>query len=61
MLGGFMCGIKREYVDYPMPKNINIISKFYLLNKQELDNYIFRINNSNDDEFELIYNELINL
>jgi hypothetical protein len=60
ILGGNYNGIKMEYNNYVMPKNINIISKIYLLNKEEIEFYLKKIDDPSLD-FENTYNEIINL
>ena len=60
ILGGNYNGTIMEYKNYTMPKNINIISKFYLLNKEEIESYLKKIDDPSLD-FENTYNEIINL
>lgn len=50
-----------SYGNYNMPKNISILSKFHLLDKEKIDFYIDKINNSSDEEFNELYLEIINL
>ena len=49
------------YGDYPMPANIGVLSKFFLLTKDEMNTYVQRIQNSTDEEFNCIYNEILGL
>jgi len=49
------------YVNDVMPKNIGMLSKIHLLDKQEMDAYVERINNSTDETFPAIYDEIIAL
>jgi hypothetical protein len=60
MLGGDYHGTKMPYADYEMPKNINLISRFFLLNKEEIDMYLKKLDDPNLN-FEDTYNEIINL
>lgn len=60
MLSGDYNGTKMTYTDYEMPKNINLISRFFLLNKEEIDMYLKKLDDPSLD-FENTYNEIINL
>jgi hypothetical protein len=60
ILGGDYNGTKMSYTDYEMPKNIHIISRLHLLNKEEIDMYLNKIDDPSLD-FENTYNEIINL
>lgn len=60
MLSGTYNGTKMIYGNYTMPKNINIISKFFLLDSEEIKKYLEKINDKTVD-FEEIYNEINNL
>jgi hypothetical protein len=60
ILTGNYNGRIMEYKSYDMPKNIDIISKFYLLNKEEIECYLKKIDDPILD-FENTYNEIINL
>jgi hypothetical protein len=59
LMGNFNGNIM-EYKNYVMPKNIHIISKLHLLNKEEIDMFLKKIDDPNLD-FENTYNEIINL
>lgn len=60
ILMGNYNGTIMEYKDYDMPKNIHIISKLHLLNKEEIDMYLKKFDDPSLD-FEDTYNEIINL
>ena len=60
ILMGNYNGTIMEYKDYAMPKNIHIISKLHLLNKEEIYMYLKKIDDPSLD-FEDTYNEIINL
>ena len=49
------------YVNDVMPKNIGMLPKIHLMDKQEMDTYVERINNSTDETFPAIYDEIIAL
>jgi hypothetical protein len=60
ILMGKFNGNIMEYKNYVMPKNIHIISKLHLLNKQEINMFLKKIDDPSLD-FEDTYNEIINL
>lgn len=60
ILSGNYNGINLRYDNYAMPKHINILPKFYLLDKNTIDNYLKKLNNR-PEMFEELYDEIINL
>jgi len=60
MLGGNYDGTKMSYKDYEMPKNINLLPRFFLLNREEVNMYLNKLDDPSLD-FENTYNEIINL
>jgi hypothetical protein len=60
ILSGSYSDTKMEYRNHEMPKNINMLPRFFLLNKEEIDMYLKKIDDPNLD-FENTYNEIINL
>jgi hypothetical protein len=60
ILSGSYNGIQLKYDNYIMPKHINTLPKFYLLDKNDMDNYLKKLNDETEN-FEEVYDEIINL